>query len=271
VCDEQYIETDDMHIINHELCVTIGLVPIQQVAGIEYMLDVHNNTPIIMTVYSGDLQEVVDGKTTGSEDRGALHFSHTIPIAYLRPNRTLKIGGIRSQLGTGGSHTLPGHMHFDCIELIEAEAIADASSVPQSLSVHPSKYVLTVPWQRQISPDDAMLMVVRNLAGRVARVRGSIEAAKQLPYHSNIVDISVVGGVHELKLCEETFTVGTMMSWYAYVLDPTIELVNCRQVHESHNYVVVKMRHPAALELALRACDYVLEEIGAVAAAFGKP
>lgn len=269
-CDEESIDTDDVFIIPHEICNRINLVPIRQIAGLEMELDVRNDTPHDIIIYTDALREVGGY----AKEKAADLFSHTIPLMYLKPSCYIKITKIRSTLSIGrenACHTLPGRMGYKCIELDHADsriARGEKLQIKSSLNVHPTMYQLTVPWQRWIEPRRVVQMITESLTAKLTKIKTSIAEASQVPYYSGVVDIYIEHGAHIFKLHNETQTVGSLMSRYAYELDPSVKNVSCSREHESHEYVIVRVKHGGALELMLRAVDVALAEVKAIDDAF---
>ena len=106
------IDTNDGYIHETELKPKITMIPIRQISGVEFYIDITNYTDEIIQVYSAHLRP--RGNTPNNM------FSKSFVIADLRPGKSIKIDKIYTIHGQsyidGAKFTFPGPTGFKCLD-----------------------------------------------------------------------------------------------------------------------------------------------------------
>lgn len=139
--DTNDLHTDDPFIISSVVRTRINMIPVQQIAGSTFSLEVKNNTSEMMEVLSSEITTLCSG---------------TFEIVHLNPGKYIRINNIRMKKGmahlNGAAHSFAGKIKYECLD--EGKS---------SLSHQPTKYRLTTGWQNTIDPREIIKMTLDTL------------------------------------------------------------------------------------------------------------
>ncbi len=137
--------TDDPFIISNVVQKRINLIPVQQIAGSSFSLEVKNNTSEVMEVLSSEITSLC---------------SPTFEVVHLNPGKYIRISNIKMKKGTahkdGAAHSFAGKIKYECLDKGKS-----------SLCHQPTKYRLTTGWQNTIDPREIIKMTLNTLIEKV--------------------------------------------------------------------------------------------------------
>lgn len=265
--DDNDMTTNDNFLITHDVRSNINMIPIRQVMGSVYHVNVVNTTDVIMPVYSHHIKVRSDEKTRHGDARHGGDeemFAKSIIITYLRPGKFLKIKNISAKSGVayrdGAAHSCAYKVQYKCIHPDCFES--------SSLNSSPSTYELTIPWQKYIDPAYLVKSAVKVLLSKLNRIYTTISENKSDKFFSPDLEIMVTKGVGSFRLINETYTIGYLITAYVTRVDPTITNTHCIKPHPSYNYVIVNITHSEPHAIILKAISMVRVELQTVHDAF---
>jgi DNA-directed RNA polymerase subunit L len=260
--EQDDVSTDDDFIIRHEICKRVNLIPIRQISGVKFSLNVKNDTDQIIPVFSRSII-VIEEKTTTVDSKEEM-FSPTQIICYLRPGKVMVIDNIHVKSGTSYadyvSHSFPGKIGFECID--------EKELARSSLVATPTSYRITVPRQKFVDPKHIVKLALSTLLGKLDRIRGHVDGNTDDFYSVDNVEITRIKELTRYKLIGETYTVGNLLSTYGYLSDSSITHIHCIKQHPSHNFVIVEIHHSNPKAIMLSAIDLSKKELNAVLSKF---
>ena len=273
-------ESDDSFIIFHELRKRITYIPIRQIFGVTFKVNVHNKTDEIIPVYSRSIVESgfkKDKKKKNEKEHKEKMFSETFILTYLRPGKRLVINNIHTTSGVSFKHSaafsFPGKVTYKCLDLPdpstgEEEAKDGEVIIPaSSMMTEPTRYRLGVPRQKYIDPVHIVKMALKTLEGKLDRIHRVVKEASE-NFYSSDMEINYLKDRASFKIFGETYTVGNLLSRYGLMVDKTITNIHCIKLHPSFNYVTVEIHHASPQKIMLLAVDLVKEELKKIGAAF---
>lgn len=255
--DYKNVTTDDNFIITHELKKRIQMIPIKQIATVEFYLNVVNETDIIIPIYSGSINE-------GKIENGSISkmFSHSIILTYLRPGKRLVITNIRTIKGVaykdGIGFSFPGKVAFKCLDM-------DGKS---SLIAEPTKYQITISRQKYIDPVQIIKMAVKTLDGKIMKYLKYIKGAEDSFYSAEIDIEYSKTSPSSFRFYNETYTLGYLLKRYCANVDETIEYLDCVKSHPSLNYIDVTLSHTEPQKVMVSAMNKIHDDLVRVGTAF---
>lgn len=264
------ITTDDPYIIVDELSMKIGQVPISQISGINFSLNVTNDLDVVMPVYSNNMIE--DGKKQHNESL----FAGSIILTYLSPGKKLHIKNIKPVVGTGymdsmAYNTFPGKVEFECLDLKRMEDEHKDKYVNvapiSSLESEPTMYRLGISYQKYIEPSRIIKQAANVLIGKTISIAETIEITDGNIYTSD-TEITYTKEFGTFKIYNETYTIGHLLARYCMFVDSSIPNVSCVKPHTSDNFIVIKIYHSNSRSVMLSAIELVQKDLKTVSDSF---
>jgi DNA-directed RNA polymerase subunit L len=234
------LKTNDPYIIAYELQSRLNQIPIKQGITEALKLNVYNNTDVPIPIYSSNIG-------------GPELMSGNFIVTYLRPNTSIIIDKINITTGIGylnsAVYTFPGHTEFHCLDMDEKKS---------SMLQHPNAYRLVVAHQSFIDPRDIVLLALTVLIDKLTMLESVVRnPVDDLSY----IEITELPGGIDLKIFNETYTIGNIISYYCYKVDPTISNVNCRKAHPTHNYITVEVYHSTPKQILVQSIEMAKNEL----------
>jgi DNA-directed RNA polymerase subunit L len=102
----------------------------------------------------------------------------------------------------------------------------------------------------------------------VAMVRktidGLIDRLGMIDYGQYVIEF----GIYKLTIPNETHSIGRLLSYYIYKIEPTIKYVANRTPHPSQREVIVDVHHPNGEELCKKAAEAIKADLIAIRKTF---
>jgi DNA-directed RNA polymerase subunit L len=293
--DPKDFESDDSFIVLHELIKRITYIPIRQIFGVTFKVNVYNKTDEIIPVYSRSIVEsgfkkdkknknenpddkkIRKDKQSNETEHKEKMFSETFILTYLRPGKRLVINNIHITAGVSfknsAAFSFPGKVTYKCLDLPspstgDAEGKDGEVIIPESsMMTEPTRYRLGVPRQKYIDPVHIVKMALKTLEGKLDKIHRVVKEASE-NFYSSDMEINYLKDRASFKIFGETYTVGNLLSRYGLMVDKTITNIHCIKLHPSFNYVTVEIHHVSPQKIMLLAIDLVKEELKKISAAF---
>lgn len=283
--DPKDFESDDSFIVLHELRKRITYIPIRQIFGVTFKINVHNKTDDIIPVYSRSIVESGFKKNENPDDKKIRMdkqddekkhkekmFSETFILTYLRPGKRLVIDNIHIVSGVSfkqnAAFSFPGKVAYKCLDIPDSSNDdADGISTASSMMTDPTRYMLGVPRQKYIDPVHIVKMALKTLEDKLDRIHRIVKDASE-NFYSSDMEINYLKDRASFKIFGETYTVGNLLSRYGFMVDKTITNIHCIKLHPSFNYITVEIHHESPQKIMVLAIDLVKKELKKIGSAF---
>lgn len=235
------IKTTDPYVIGDAIAKRIEMIPIDQSMDQNAMFTLkfenHGDDPLDVT---SDMIKHNGISPTDSIVKG-------IPICDINPGTSFSVSDIRvkESYGFDNSRASIGRVSY---EIIKHDF--DQSS---QLS-NPSEFRLQLETPATIDPKEMTKLAIIRISDRI----------KSLDYGHSSTDF----GVYKLSIANETHSIGRLLSWYIYQVDPTVKYVASRITHPSMRECVIDVHHPNGEDLVKRAAEKIIEDLGKLVKAF---
>lgn len=261
--DDDSLSTDDSFIILHEIKKRINYIPIRQIMGLEFNLNVYNDTNEIIPVYSSD---IVESKKSGNEEL----FAGTFIVTQLRPGKRLTISNIYITSGVSyknnASFSFPGKVAYKCLDMPK---IVNNKLSKSSMECTPTKYMLTVPRQKYTDPVHIVKMAIATIEKKLDNIYKIIINTNEDSTYSSDMEITYhLNNRCVIKIFNETYTIGNLLSKYGYMVDKTIENIHCIKIHPSFDYIKIEIHHAEPKKIMLSSITLIKKELKRINDAF---
>lgn len=261
--------TDDSFIILHELRKRINYIPIRQITGMTFNVDVYNKTDDIIPVYSRSIVEV--GSKNEKKNKEDM-FSETFILTYLRPGKRLTINNIYIVSGVSykrnAAFSFPGKVTYKCLETPYNRVEDKDGVIPvSSMSYEPTKYRLGIPRQKFVDPVHIVKLALKTLNDKLDRIYRIVKNANE-NFYSSEMEINYLNNKASFKIFNETYTIGNLLSRYGLMVDNTITNIHCIKLHPSFNYVTVEIYHVTPQNIMISAIELVKKELKKIGESF---
>jgi DNA-directed RNA polymerase subunit L len=133
------------------------------------------------------------------------------------------------------------------------------------MTQQPSKYRLVVANQSFIDPRDMVLMALDVIINKLTM----LESILQTPVDDlSYIDITEIPDGISVKIFNETYTIGNILSYYCYKVDSTIPNISCKKTHPSLNYITVEIYHATPRQILMQAIGMAKKEISGIKDSF---
>ena len=240
----------------------------------ELELHVKNETPNLLSVYSGDFKVVGDKKYK-------LLFNPTYKIAELQPGKCINIKGIKIASGTGMDHAKfnvvcnASHKHLDIPEaevkeILKGDVMSQSGYLVSSQLSTPRKHKLmfNIPTTNGTAEEIKYVLThaIENIRTRLSRIKASITINQK----RGTVDYTVTktGDLYQanLRITQETVTVGHLIRYFIYETDKTVCNLSVKTGKHAEDVTVI-LGHTTEPEVlikkAITTCITTLEKISA--------
>lgn len=241
--DLKDIDFDDVFLMALEIQKRINLIPIRQISGMNFSVDVYNNTNDPIKVMSSDIKQ--NGKSTEEL------FSQSFIIAILNPRRYLKINNIKTKSGAqykdGAAYSYPERVQYECIDL----NVHGDDKVPSSLHVEQTSFRLSIQKQQYELPTTIIKRAAKEIEQKLDKIYDVINNWGNT--RSTKIEIKKEDDVTNYKIYDETYTVGQLIVRFINIIDPSIELLSCFKKFSFNNFVTLKVGHIDANNIVKKA------------------
>lgn len=274
-CGMDDIKTDDPYCqrMTDYIQNRIWLIPTCYVARSDkpysFTLDVKNTTVQPIIIKSRDIiaKDAPKNFVFATED----------DVIELLPGRFLKIQ-ITLEWGQNLTHASFSNFNGLIYRPLEYFGSGPKSSpalmdkLPPSYSVHPEDYRLGFSCEQYVDPKssciagwETIIKKLKTASEHIAQFKNQKEA---LPYISDFLHVTQIkGGRIKYEFMHETYTLGNLLSWYAYQLDKSIAYILCGDDHPEDLSVVVKISHKdhanllqMAAAAAVKECESIVRQ-----------
>jgi DNA-directed RNA polymerase subunit L len=288
-------DSNDSFIILHELRKRITYIPIRQIFGVTFNVNVHNKTDEIIPVYSSSIiesgfkkdkkkkDENPDDKKIRKDKQNNVKkhkekmFSETIILTYLRPGKSLVINNIHTFSGVSykqnAAFSIPGKIKYKCLDLPDqyTGAVEEKEDVvikpSSSMTTALMSYSIRVPRQKYIDPVHIVKMALKTLEDKFDKIHRIVKDANE-NFYSSDMEINYLKDRASFKIFGETYTIGNLLSRYGFMADKTITNIHCIKLHPSFNYIIIEIHHSSPQKIMLLSIDLIKKELKAIGSAF---
>jgi DNA-directed RNA polymerase subunit L len=228
------IKTTDPYLIGEAILKRIEMVPIAQSVDLEtkFSLRFENNTDKCVDVLSTEILQ--NGKTRSSD------ITPCIPICDINPSTEFVVSNIyvAQSYGYSNSRVSIGSVGYE---------ILDEDFSKSSLMASPTKFSMQIETPGVLDPVEMVRRAIDCLIERL----GAID------YSSAITEF----GIYKLKIPNETYSIGRLLTCYIPKIDKSVSYVACRILHPSQREVVVDIMHPSGEALSRKAAEAAAEDL----------
>lgn len=270
------IKTNDPFIIKDILIKNIKHIKIDQIRGRKFKLNVYNDTNHIIDVCSNEIKNV-DKKNNN------LSFDNTIALIELRPGCNIQINNITIKEGSvyeddDASFSFDGNCRYKCMELnkIDYKKMLDdrfkndikREKNKSSMNCNPTTYRLEVSRQRFIEPSEIFKMALKTIDNKLNIIRGDIKQSMDVKnnekFYSPKLEIIKSNNITELKLKNETETIGELLVKYIYLIDTSILKLDCLHKHPTDKFIIIHIKYNDPKNIIVLAIDNIKKEISKI-------
>lgn len=285
-CDIHNVKSNDRKLIttSDSIVRRLKLIPITQelaksavTSNLKFGINVENNESKILSVTSKDIiiSQHNHVKSSFQKVSNTKYFSDKITICELDRGRYLNISDIDIQqnknyeLSVGG---LISSFKYIPIKYEKNLMATSKSNPPTSLMTHPSEYRLGFSMNNILtSPIYIIKLTCQELTTRLVTIKKGIEDSdKEIPYYSDVLEITKPKKVTQYKIIGESWTIGNLLFRYGYDVDPSIPLIKSRNEHALTHSIIIDIIHPDSQKLLITAIDNIIADINVVFEAFEK-
>lgn len=220
------IKTNDPYIIGEAIKKRIEMIPISQSIKPDsvFALRFENNTDSYVDVMSSEIK--LNGVSTSKD------IIPNIPLCDINSNTTLAINDIRvtESFGYDNSRVSIGRIAYE---------IMDVDFTQSALATNPTTFEIEIETPGVIDPIEMVHKAIDNVCSRL----DSIDFGKA----------TIEFDVYSITISNETYTIGKLISWYIYKIEPTIQYVASRIPHPSKRECIIDVHHPSGEELCKKA------------------
>jgi DNA-directed RNA polymerase subunit L len=236
------IKTTDPYIVAEAILKRLEMIPISQSVheDAKFSLRTENNSNRYADVLSSEIK--LNGVATSK------HITPSIPICDINSGCSFSINDIsvKESYGYANARVSIGRIAY--------EIIGTDFNQPPTNSV-PTNFHLEIETPGIIDPVEMVRKAIDNLFARLAAIDYD---------QSTVIEFNM----SKLTILNETHTIGRLVSWYMYQIDPTIEYVACRTLHPSKRECVIDIRHPDSSSLYRQAVAAIKDDLAALRIAF---
>lgn len=136
-----------------------------------------------------------------------------------------------------------------------------------SANSHPSTFYMKVETYGTIEPRALMKMACVNIRDRLQAVHDGLEPylkdARAEPSNVNVI-VNVMPNRIEVRIIGETHTIGEMLIYNVWRLDPAVGNVKKRLTHQLDREVVLTVMHAQPVRILMDACQLGMDDVTAV-------
>jgi len=235
------IKTTDPYVIGEAIRKRIEMIPISQSIDPELVFAVRfeNNGDEFIDVPSSEIK--VKGITPTND------IVPFIPICDINAGTSFAINDIHvvESYGFDNSRVSIGRVSYE---------ILNQDFNQPSTTAAPTQFRIQLETPGVINPVEMTRKAIDNIIERL----GAID------YGNSIVEFNI----YKLTIPNETHTIGRLLSWYVYQVEPSVKYVASRIPHPSKRECVIDIHHPAGEELCKKAMIAIKADLDALRKTF---
>jgi DNA-directed RNA polymerase subunit L len=235
------IKTSDPYVIGEAIRKRIEMIPISQTIDMESVFSVRfeNNQDTHIDVPSSEIK--LNGVTVSND------IVPFIPICDINSGTSFSVNDIHviESFGFDNARVSIGRVAYEII---------DHDHTIPSIMADPSSFRIVLETPGVIDP---VAMVRKTIDGLIDRL-GMID------YGQYVIEF----GIYKLTIPNETHSIGRLLSYYIYKIEPTIKYVANRTPHPSQREVIVDVHHPNGEELCKKAAEAIKADLIAIRKTF---
>lgn len=228
------IKTTDPYIIGEAIKKRIEMIPISQSIDPDavFALRFENNTDTYVDVPTSQIK--LNGVSTSKD------IVSNIPICDINSNTMISINDIRvsETYGYDNARVSIGRVGYE---------IMDVDFNQSSLTTEPTKFEIEIESSGIINPVEMTYKAIDSLQTRLDNI----------DYGQATVEFDV----YSIKIPNETSTIGRLLSWYIYKIEPTIKYVASRIPHPSKRECFIDIHHTSGEELCKKAINLIKADL----------
>ena len=234
----------------------------------KYQLEVKNTTQQTVVVKSGEIKWASGPK---------IEFDRNIDLCNLMPGRMIKIQ-VGIEWGINRTHASFSNFHGVLYRpiTIAGKALDMSGDLPPSYQVHPDGYRLGLTCEEMIDPVAVARMGWRTMIEKLEaaatlitdfETRQKERGALAMPYLTDALMVTQIrGGVIRYEFHGETLTLTNLITWYAYLADPSISFLQPGDDHPEDPSSLIRIVHKdhakllaTAARSAAKDCEAILK------------
>jgi DNA-directed RNA polymerase subunit L len=235
------IMTTDPYEIGEATRKRLEMIPIAQSISMNaiFSLRVENTTDGVIDILSDSIK--LNGVAHTND------ITDAIPICDINSDTSFTINDIHvvESYGFDNARISIGPIGYE---------ILDVDMTKSSLTISPSKFRFSLNTPGILKPIELVRKAIDCL----------VERLDVIDYNLSIVEFDTF----KLSIPNETHSIGKMLSWYIYQIEPTIDYCASRILHPSKRECVIDIRHPSAKELCIKAVENIKIDLAAIRTTF---
>lgn len=236
------IKTTDPYIVAEAIQKRLEMIPVSQSISEDaiFSLRTENNGDHYVDVLSTEIK--LNGVATSKD------VTPFIPICDINSGCSFSINDIsvKESYGYANARVSIGRIAYEIVEYDFNQPPTDAM---------PTNFHLEIETPGIIDPVKMVCKAIDNL----------VERLDAIDYEqSSVIEFNMT----KLTIANETHTIGRLLSWYIYQLEPAIEYVACRILHPSKRECVIDIRHTDSFTLYRQAVQAIKDDLAALRTAF---
>ncbi len=228
------IKTTDPYVVGDAIRKRIEMIPISQSINPDasFAIRFENDTDTYIDVLSSDIK--LNG-TTSSKD-----IVPQIPICDINSGTSFVINDIRvvESFGYDNARAAIGRVAYEII---------DHDMTQPSIVSDPSSFRIEVETPGIIDPVEMVRKAIDNL----------LERLDSIDYGRHVIEF----GIYKLTIPNETYSVGRLLSYYIYLIEPSIKYVANRIPHPSKRETIIDVHHPSGEALCKKAVEKIKADL----------
>ncbi len=235
------IMTSDPYVIGEAIRKRLEMIPISQSIDMDttFAIKIENKTDDCIDVNSHDIK--ING-VGNSKD-----IVPSIPICVINSDTFFSINDIHvvESYGFDNARCSIGRVGYE---------ILDQDFTQSSLLTNPDKFKLELEVAGIMNPVELMRKAIDCLIDRL----------DSIDYSRSIIEFDIF----KLTVLNETYSIGRLLSWYIYQLEPSIKYCASRIPHPSKRECVLDIHHPSGEALCKKAAEAIKKDLAAIRKTF---
>lgn len=235
------IKTTDPYIVGELIRKRIEMIPISQSINEDsaFAILFENKEDEYIDVMSSEIK--LNGVSSSKD------ITPFIPICDINSGTSFSVNDIRviESYGYSNSRVSIGRVAYEIID--------HDMNLPSNTS-YPTSFRLEVETPGVINPVEMVKKAIECLSHRLDAI----------DFSAAVIEFDI----YKLTIRNETHSIGRLLSWYIFHLNPTIKYVASRVPHPSTRECVIDIHHPKAEELCKKAIDMIQSELKSLAKVF---
>lgn len=236
------IFTTDSNVEGEVIRKRIEMIPIPQdtPVGSSYSIRFENKSDTFVNVFSSEIKQRGGATPSG--------FIQSVPIVSINSFQSFVVENITvaEAYGYANGRVTAARIAYDILE--------HDMDTESSINSNPDHFYMQVETAGNIDPK----MIMREAIDSI------IERLQSIDYSLSNIEYDV----YKLLIPNESHTIGNLLAWYVFQIDPTMDYVAPRITHPSKREVVMDIRHPQGELMCKKATENIIKELTDMRKAF---